>query len=74
MKKLITVFILFVGLSVLPFALMAQNPPHPNGGGAPGSGNTPVGGGAPIGSGVIIMMVLGSAYAMKKTIRFKSEE
>ncbi|MCB0805739.1 MAG: hypothetical protein KDC05_08055 [Bacteroidales bacterium] len=71
MKKLFKTTCLIVGLSILPFLLPAQNPPHPNGGGAPGSGNTPVGGGAPIGSGLIIMMVLGSAYGAKKTYDLK---
>lgn len=74
MKKIITVFVLFLSLSILPFALMAQNPPHPNGGSGPTGGNTPVGGGAPLGGGLIIMMALGSAYAVKKTIKFKAEE
>ena len=47
--------------------MMAQNPPHPNGGNAPNSGtNTPVGGGAPIGGGLIIMIALGAAYGSKK--------
>ena len=73
MKKLILTICLFFGLGVLPFALLAQNPPHPNGGGAPGSGNTPVGGGAPLGSGLVILMAMGSAYAAKKTYFLKKD-
>jgi len=73
MKKLVLTFALFLGLSILPFALQAQTPPHPNGGGAPGSGNTPVGGGAPIGSGMVILMAIGSAYAAKKTYFLKKD-
>jgi hypothetical protein len=49
---------------------IAQNPPHPNGGGGPGSGNTPVGGGAPIGGGLIIMTILAIGYGSKKTFQF----
>lgn len=65
--KSLTVVVLFLSL---PLLMVAQTPPHPNGGGAPGSGNTPVGGGAPIGGGVLIMMALGMGYASKKTIKF----
>ena len=56
---------------------MAQNPPHPNGGGAPGSGtNTVVGGqqgGAPVGSGDLILLVLALAYAGRKINKRKEE-
>ena len=46
--------------------MLAQTPPHPNGGNIPGSENGPVGGGAPIGSGVIILLVLGGSYGVFK--------
>ena len=58
---------------LLSFGLFAQNPPHPNGGGAPGGGNTPVGGGAPIDGGLTIMLVLGAAYASKSLRRTKGK-
>ena len=66
MKKQIKVLLVAIGFLVLPFALIAQNPPHPNGGSGPSGGNTPVGGGAPLGGGLIVMLVLGAAYGLKK--------
>lgn len=70
MKKLLRTFAiaaLFLSLSMISFA---QNPPHPNGGGAPtGGGNTPVGGGAPIDGGLSIMLLLGAAYGSKKVYK-----
>jgi len=68
--KSLFVIVLFLSL---PLLMVAQTPPHPNGGGAPGGGNTPVGGGAPIGGGILIMMVFGMGYASKKTINFGSK-
>jgi hypothetical protein len=56
---------------ILPFITIAQNPPHPNGGGGPGSGNTPVGGGAPVGSGLIILMALGAGYSSVKVYNYR---
>ncbi|MCD4696375.1 MAG: hypothetical protein K8S16_09070 [Bacteroidales bacterium] len=73
MKKLFKVLIIFVGLSIFPILLLAQSPPHPNGGSGPTGDNTPVGGGAPLDGGILTMIVLGSAYALKKTIRFKAD-
>jgi len=71
MKKLIKTLVLVISFSFLPVLLMSQNPPHPNGGSGPGSGNTPVGGGAPLDGGLIIMMAIGSVYAVKKTVAFR---
>jgi hypothetical protein len=54
----------------------AQNPPHPNSGGAPGSGNTVVGGqqgGAPIGSGTFLLIGLAGLYAGKKAYKLKKQ-
>ena len=66
MKKAIK-SLLVVGIFLaFPLFTLAQNPPHPNGGGGPGGGNTPVGGGAPIGGGLIIMMALGMGYGARK--------
>ena len=67
MKKVFQSLVLILGFTFLPFFLMAQNPPHPNGGSGPTGGNTPVGGGAPLDGGLVVMMVLGSAYAIKKS-------
>ena len=54
-----------------PLFMMAQNPPHPNGGSGPGTGNTPVGGGAPIDGGLSIMLILSAAYGSKKIYNLK---
>ena len=74
MKKIIKLLVVTAFLMATPLFIIAQNPPHPNGGSAPGGGNTPVGGGAPIGGGLIIMMALGAAYGSKKIYKkFKYE-
>ena len=69
MKKVLKSLFVAGLFLALPLFSLAQTPPHPNGGGAPGSGNTPVGGGAPIGGGLIIMMVMGAAYGSKKAFK-----
>ncbi|MCD4744926.1 MAG: hypothetical protein K8R58_01350 [Bacteroidales bacterium] len=66
MKKVIKLLVIAVFLLTAPVCLLAQTPPHPNGGSAPGGGNTPVGGGAPIDGGLSIMLILGAAYGSKK--------
>ena len=63
--------LMIAALISAPIFIFAQNPPHPNSGGAPGSGNTPVGGGAPIGGGLLILAGLGFGYAAKKTYKFR---
>lgn len=70
MKKLLKILVVSAFLAI-PTIMMAQNPPHPNGGSAPGGGNTPVGGGAPIAGGLGIMMVLGAAYGTRKVLKLK---
>jgi len=69
MKKAIRIATLAAFLLAAPLIMLAQNPPHPNGGGAPGGGNTPVGGGAPIDGGLSIMLILGAAYGSKKAYK-----
>jgi len=59
-------------IMITPVVMIAQSPPHPNGGNEPGSGNTPVGGGAPIGGGLIIMMALAMGYASRKVYNAKN--
>jgi len=74
-KKIIRTAALFL-LLICSTVVMAQNPPHPNGGFAPGSGNTVVGGqqgGAPIGSGNLILFALALAYAGHKRYKRKEE-
>jgi hypothetical protein len=70
--KLTAIFILVLGFSFLS----AQNPPHPNGGGAPGSGNTVVGGqqgGAPVGSGTFLLLGLAVMYGTRKAFNVRNE-
>jgi len=74
MKKAIRTIIIAAFLITSPLLMMAQTPPHPNGGSGPGSGNTPVGGGAPLGGGIVMLMVMGAAYGTKKVLNFKKEE
>ncbi len=66
MKKAIKILTLAI-LMAAPLALLAQTPPHPNGGNAPGGGNVPVGGGAPLDGGISLLMILGAAYGSRKT-------
>ncbi len=74
MKKTIKILVISALFFLAPIALLAQSPPHPNGGGAPGAGNTPVGGGAPIGSGLVMLIVMGAAYGAKKVYHLHNEE
>jgi hypothetical protein len=64
MKKLVFLFAILMVTVSMSFS---QNPPHPNGGISPNGGNTPVGGGAPVDGGLSILMVLATAYALKKS-------
>jgi hypothetical protein len=71
MKKTIRTLVTAAFFVAAPVVLMAQMPPHPNGGNAPGSGNVPVGGGTPIDGGLSIMLVMGAAYASRKIFQLK---
>ena len=67
MKRNFKILVIAAFLAVGPIMMLAQNPPHPNGGAAPGSGtNTPVGGGASLGDGVFILVTLAASYAGRK--------
>lgn len=69
--------LLIAALLVTAPLLMLAQPPHPNGGGAPGPGNTQVGhepAGAPVGGGTEILIVLGIAYAISRYKTAKKEE
>jgi hypothetical protein len=66
MKKALKILIVAAFLMATPLFIIAQNPPHPNGGSGPGTGNTPVGGGAPISGGLLILMSLVIGYSAKK--------
>ncbi len=73
MKKVFKTVVIAAVFLTLPLLMLAQNPPHPNGGGGPTGGNVPVGGTAPIDGGLSIMLVLGAAYGAKKIFRFKND-
>jgi len=66
MKRNFRISVIAAFLIIAPMLLLAQVPPHPNGGNAPGSGNGPVGGGAPVGSGLAILITLSATYGILK--------
>ncbi|MCB2219689.1 MAG: hypothetical protein KQI35_04775 [Bacteroidetes bacterium] len=76
MKKAIKNILIVAILMTAPLFLLAQNPPHPNGGNAPNSGTTniPVGGGAPIDGGLIMLIAMGSAYGARKVWKFGKDD
>lgn len=74
MRQTIALF-LITGFLVIAFAGLAQNPPHPNGGNAPGAGNTPVGGGSPLDGGLSAMLLMGISFALyKRTQKIKNKK
>ncbi|MBN1340788.1 MAG: hypothetical protein JXA03_15775 [Bacteroidales bacterium] len=66
--------LVITALISFPLTILAQNPPHPNGGNAPGSGNTPVGGGSPLGGGLVVLMTLAAGYATRKVFFMRKEK
>ena len=57
MKEKLKVLLVSLFLISTPILILAQTPPHPNGGNAPTPGNNgPVGGGAPIDSGSELLL------------------
>ena len=74
MKKNLKVAIITVLMVSAPILVLAQTPPHPNGGSNPGVGNGPVGGGAPIGSGTLILFSLALAYSITRFNEAKRKE
>lgn len=74
MKRTIKILVISALFFLAPIVLLAQTPPHPNGGNGPGAGNTPVGGGAPIGSGLVMLIAMGAAYGAKKVYHLRKEE
>ena len=74
MKKTFKTILIAAFLIASPLLMLAQSPPHPNGGNAPnvGGSNGPVGGGAPIGGGVVVLVTLGVAYGAFKLYQVRS--
>ena len=73
MKRNFKIVLIAAFLITSPLLMVAQSPPHPNGGDAPGNGNGPVGGGAPIGSGLVLLVALGAAYGASKIYQIHKE-
>lgn len=72
MKRKIRVLLIAALLLTAPLIMLAQAPPHPNGGNNPtGGSNAPVGG-APIGNGESVILVLGLAYGAYKLYRMRT--
>lgn len=73
MKRSFKIILIAAFLVTAPLLMFAQNPPHPNNGGAaPGPGNKPVGGSAPVGNGTFILVALAAAYAGKKVYEMRA--
>jgi hypothetical protein len=66
MKIIFKILLIAIYIATAPVLLLAQAPPHPNGGAAPGGSNGPVGGGAPIGGGVYILIAMALAYGVSR--------
>jgi hypothetical protein len=73
MKRKIKILLISIFLVILPLIIVAQSPPHPNGGSAPTGANGPVGGGAPIDGSIWILLILGIIYSAKKTITLQKK-
>ncbi len=71
MKKSVISSVIFAFLFSL--SLMAQMPPHPNGGNEPGPGGIPVGGGAPLGGSFLILLSLSVGYGFRKVYDFRKK-
>lgn len=65
LKTFIASFLILFAV-VLSNNAFADTPPPPPSGGHGAGGNAPPGGGAPIGEGILILVALGSVYAVKK--------
>ena len=68
MKRKFKIILTAAFLQIIPLIMLAQAPPHPNGGSVPetGSGHGPVGSGdvAPVGNGLYILIALVLAYGI----------
>jgi len=73
MKRNLKKVLVLVLLTIVPLIMLAQSPPHPNGGSNPGPGNGPVGGGADIGGGFSILLAMGAAFGFNKLYQKKRD-
>ncbi|MEI6750606.1 MAG: hypothetical protein ACOYMF_10085 [Bacteroidales bacterium] len=74
MKRKLRIILIAILLVSTPILMMAQVPPHPNGGSNPGGLNEPVGGGAPIGGGLCILLAMGVAYGASKFYKERNSD
>ena len=76
MKRKFRIVLIAGFLIAAPLLMLAQSPPHPNGGNAPnvGGSNGPVGGGAPIGGGVVLLVTMAAGYGAKKLFKTSSTD
>lgn len=78
MKRIVKAVLLiglFLFLLVSSARVMAQGaPPPPPAEGHGMSGDLPAGGNAPIGGGLVMMLLMGAAYAGKKIYNLKTED
>lgn len=75
MLKAVLLIGLFLFLLTSSVRVMAQGaPPPPPAGGHGQSGDLPAGGNAPIGGGLVILLLMGAAYAGKKIYNLQTEE
>lgn len=65
MKNFFRRLLIAAYLFIAPIILLAQQPPHPNGG-VNGPGGGPVGGGAPIGDGIYFMVAFALVYGISR--------
>lgn len=74
MKRKLRIVLITVLLVAAPLFMLAQTPPHPNGGNAPTPGNNgPVGGGAPIDGGLSILLLATLAFSVNRYYRMRKE-
>ena len=73
MKRKLRIVLITVLLVAAPLFMLAQTPPHPNGGNAPTGSNGPVGGGAPIDGGLSILLLATLAFSVNRYYRMRME-
>lgn len=72
MKKIRIALGLMFCILALSLTLFGQGPPSPPVN--PGDGGGPVGGNAALGSGIGVMLVLGTAFALKKVCSYLKKD
>jgi len=66
------IYVVLITLLLFPLISLSQPMPYdPSIGG--GAGAYPAGGGAPLSEGLVIMLILGAAFALKKVYKVKKQ-